>query len=125
MHEMSLVLALLDIVEEHAARLGFSRVSSISLSFGALSGVDEKALRFAFEAASQDTRARGANLDIDIVPVVLECMGCGCRFEAEEFPEPCPECGSLETMIVSGTEEIKVISMDVDEVEEHVHCVSG
>ncbi|HPC47437.1 MAG TPA: hydrogenase maturation nickel metallochaperone HypA [Deltaproteobacteria bacterium] len=115
MHEMSLVLSLLDIVEEYAQRYGFKRATTIRLSLGALAGIDEKALRFAFDVASEGTRAQGARLEMDIRPIVLECLECGREFTAREFPLACEACGSSQTVIMSGTEELKVVDMDVDD----------
>ncbi|HOM29883.1 MAG TPA: hydrogenase maturation nickel metallochaperone HypA [Deltaproteobacteria bacterium] len=117
MHEMSLVCSLLDIVEEYAGRHGFSRVKSIRLSCGSLAGVEEKALRFAFEVASKGTRAEGASLELEVLPIVLRCLACGAEGVSEDFPSACRACGSSETVLAGGTEELRCEDLEVDEVE--------
>ena len=49
MHEMSLCEGILQILEEHAARQGFTQVKTVWLEIGALSGVDREAIRQARE----------------------------------------------------------------------------
>lgn len=122
MHEMSLASSILDIIDEYAARHGFEKVSVLRLACGALSGVDEKALRFAFEVISRGTRAQGAKLVMDISPVMLNCLACGQDSSADGFPGVCPVCGSNEIVVTAGTEELRLVDMDVDEVNEP--CVS-
>jgi len=114
MHEVSLVCALLDIVEDCASRHGFSRVNSLRLSFGVLSGIEPHALKLAFEALSPDTRCRGASLEFEVRPAVAHCLSCGRDHQAEGFPSPCPGCGGFESVPAGGFEDLKIEELDVD-----------
>lgn len=114
MHEMSLVSAMMNIVDEYSRRHGFSKVRSLTLSFGALSGIDGKALQFAFEVISQGTRAHGASLVMDIQPIVCRCISCGKESRMDEFPAPCPHCASADVILAAGVEELRLVEMDVD-----------
>ena len=49
MHELSIALSILDIVEEESARRGDAAVAAIHLRLGPLSGVVKEALLSAFE----------------------------------------------------------------------------
>lgn len=114
MHEVSLVRSMLDIVEEYAAKCGFSRVNSIRLSLGRLSCIEPKTLEFAFQVESQETKAAGAKLNFEILPVRIHCLGCESDTEAASYPGSCPACGAAEIMVTGGKEELKIIDMEVD-----------
>ncbi len=114
MHEMSLVRSILDIVEEYAARQNFSEVKSITLSFGKASTVVPSALTFAFEVLSEGTPAHGAELKFDIKPVLIYCLSCTKDFMVESYEAVCPVCKGNEVMLSGGTEELKLIEMEVE-----------
>ncbi len=114
MHELSLTQSLIDIVEDYARREGFSRVNVLKLSFGRLAGIDPGALEFTFEIQSRGTKAEGARLEFDIRPAVLYCNVCEQESHSEGFLSLCPLCGGGEVILAGGTEELKLLEMDVD-----------
>jgi len=114
MHELSLTQSLLDIVEDYARREGFSRVNVLKLSFGRLSCIDPGALEFAFDIQSRGTKAEGARLKFDIRPAVLYCTHCKQEILSEGFQPLCPLCGGGDVLLAGGTEELKLLEMDVD-----------
>jgi hydrogenase nickel incorporation protein HypA/HybF len=116
MHELSLTQSLIEIVEDYARKEGFSRVNVLKLSFGRLAGIDSGALAFAFETQSQGTKAEGARLEFDIRPAVLYCMACERESPSagDGFRPLCPLCGGSEVILAGGTEELKLLEMDVD-----------
>jgi hydrogenase nickel incorporation protein HypA/HybF len=114
-HELSLVRSLLNIVEEYAALEKFSHVRSLKLSFGRLSCLDQKSLEFAFPVQSAGTRAEQATLDFEILPARIYCFSC-----EEDITLPgilegyCPRCDGQDIVLSGGTEELKLLAMDVD-----------
>ncbi len=114
MHELSLVESILQIVEEYAAKEGFSRVTALRLSFGKLSSVVPQALSFAFEVQSKGTRAEGAALELEILPAVIRCLACEKDVEIDRFEARCPLCKGFDVLLVGGTEELKLLELDVD-----------
>jgi hydrogenase nickel incorporation protein HypA/HybF len=114
MHEMSLVQSILDIVKEYAAEKNFNKVLSITLSFGKASTVVPAALTFAFEVLSEDTIAQGAELKFDIKPVVIYCMTCSSDITVNTYEAVCPICNDHQVMLSGGTEELKLVEMDVE-----------
>lgn len=114
MHEMSLVQSILDIVKEYAAQKNFSKVLSITLSFGKASTVVPAALTFAFEVLSEDTIAHGAELKFDIKPVFIYCMTCSRDITVNSYEAVCPLCNGHEVLLSGGTEELKLVEMDVE-----------
>lgn len=114
MHEQSLVQALLDLIGEYAVRYGAQKVCTIRLSCGRLSAIEPSCLRFAFIVQSQGTLAEGAQLELDLLPVRVYCFACAQEFQTEAYEAVCPQCRGAEVILVGGTEELKLIDMDVE-----------
>lgn len=112
MHEISLMQSALTTAERAAAEAGASRIESITLRIGALSGVVRDALEFAFEVLKADTLASGAELKIEEVPVRCRCADCGTEFEPQGMIFECPNCGALSSQVLRGR-EIDLVSMEV------------
>ena len=110
MHEMSLCQGILDIIQERAAADGFSHVTKVRLSIGALSHVDPKAI--GFDVTTRDTIADGAVLEIDQPPGQAFCMACSNTVTIPARGQPCPTCGSHQLMVVGG-DELRVDELEV------------
>ena len=102
MHELSLAQALVDQVVDVLHQEGESRVASIKVEIGALSGVEREAFEFAFPFACEQTPLEGARLDVVDVSVRIRCRVCG----AESCPEPpmilCLQCQSADCQVLAG-----------------------
>ena len=114
MHEMSLTASIIEIINDYAKKLSFSRVNSLTLSYGALSCIEPKSLEFAFEVLSKDTPAHGAKLLYEVKPIAVSCLACERESIVNDFPSVCKECGSSEVILTAGTEELQLLEMDVD-----------
>ena len=114
MHELYLAESILNIAKDYAIKHHFSKVNSISLSFGRLSCIESKSLQFAFEVQAKDTLAQDAKLRFNIIPPVIHCFSCNKDLEVETYEAICPRCKSEEVMLVGGTEELQILEMDVD-----------
>lgn len=114
MHELSLVESILQIVDEYAVKEGFARVTALRLSCGKLSCVVPQALSFAFEVQSKGTRAEGAVLELQVLPAAIHCLACAKDVAVDRFEAQCPECRGHEVFLVKGTEELKLIELDVE-----------
>jgi len=104
MHELSVAMEIIDIVEKEAAKRNLKRVEEIALKIGALTGVDPEALRFAFEASTLDTPLAGVKISIENIPVRGRCLSCGKAIEVKEFVFICPYCGAGNLEINQGEE---------------------
>ena len=106
MHELSLCLSLVDLIENIGSREGMHSVTSVLVEVGEISGVETGALLFCFEAASQGSIAKGASLFIEQVPAQAKCRKCRRRFPCGRGFNPCPDCGTYGAEIISGRELI-------------------
>ena len=105
MHELGIMESALAAVGQEAAKHGATRVSRIVLRIGALAGVDEDALRFAYEALAPTSIAVDAELEIERVPARAHCKACAKDFGAgQSYIFRCPFCGDYSGDIRAGRE---------------------
>ncbi len=95
---------LLAIVDRAARTEGGGPVRTVHLRIGEMAGVNEEALRFAFEVMSKGTAAEGSKLEIEKVPLRARCGACGADSNPADFVFRCPACGSGDVMILAGRE---------------------
>ena len=106
MHELPVTKSILGIVLRHAEAQGVSRILTIDLSIGALSDLEAEWIQKYFDHLSKDTLAEGAQLRVVRSPLTFLCEPCSREFTAtrEELETAtCPQCGSREASIRSGT----------------------
>ena len=122
MHELGIMTGVLDAVQTSARQAGADRVLKVSLSVGEMTEAIEDALRFAFEALSEQQEyalCAGAELDIAMVRPRSRCLECGAEYDHDRFHMLCPECGSFATELVAGRElQIDSIEVDIPDDEE-------
>jgi len=115
MHELSLVHSLLELIAGQAAEHGFSQVNLVKLSCGRLSGVEPRALEFAFTNTTPGTLCAGARLELDILPLRLYCFDCEKEvLSPTADPTVCPACGGNQVTVCGGLEELRLEELDVD-----------
>jgi hydrogenase nickel incorporation protein HypA/HybF len=104
MHEYGITESLLRIVEDRAREAGVSKVITVRVVIGALTGFAPESIEFYYERMSQNTVAEGAKLEFEEMPVTLRCRKCGHVFQPEERRWDCPTCASSEVDIEGGRE---------------------
>lgn len=116
MHEASIALSIIDIVQAKCMEEGYNTVDSIRLRIGRAAGILPDALVFAFDASKETTIAKNAKLVIESVPVGGTCNTCKKEFEAPEnalYVLSCPHCGSLSYEITRGR-EMEILDMETN-----------
>ena len=110
MHELSIVMSIVDAAEDQVKHHLAKEVESIDLEIGALAGVDDHALEFAWEAGVKNTVLEKAQRNIHKQKGWAKCVECDCEFEIKELYDPCPICGEYLIQILQG-KELKIQSM--------------
>jgi hydrogenase nickel incorporation protein HypA/HybF len=113
MHEMSLVEGVRELIEDAAAREGFSRVSSVRVEIGQLSGVEREAFEFCFDLAMRGGITDGARLEVIATPGRGACPDCGRETVLAVVYDPCEHCGAVPVAVIGGT-EMRVIDLEVE-----------
>lgn len=104
MHELSIVANLFEILEEQAKEKKAEKITRVKLQVGALSGVVPEFLKTAFDIYKKDTIASDARLEIEEVPLKVQCKKCGQESIKKDFIFLCEKCLSKELKTLSGTE---------------------
>jgi hydrogenase nickel incorporation protein HypA/HybF len=108
MHELAITESIVEAISERAAG---SRVVTVRLRVGKLTGVVPDALRFCFEIVAADTPLAGATLEIDEILACARCLDCRAEFELHEACLLCC-CGSANLHLLSG-QELKIQQIEV------------
>ena len=111
MHELSRGEALVTAREEGAGKGGWGRIQGVRLRLGALRQVVPEVLEFCFQGAIPGTPLAGAALELEEVPALFRCVGCG-----GEVPlgGRCPGGGGPGGEMISGVEGA-FLTVDVEE----------
>ncbi|MFA6163219.1 MAG: hydrogenase maturation nickel metallochaperone HypA [Methylobacter sp.] len=112
MHELSLLENVREILENHALKQNFSRVTKVTLEIGKLSSIEPDALRFGFDVVMKDSLAENAELIISELSGLGLCQQCQQQIEMETLYDPCAFCGSPFVKVIQGAEmKIKDLSV--------------
>jgi len=112
MHELSIVLGIVDIAEKETKKAGKKRVDLIELEIGALSGVELSSLEFVWPNAVEGTVLEGAKREIHFIKAVGYCMECDLEYPMEFVYDNCPKCEGFMKSIIKG-KELRVKALEV------------
>jgi len=112
MHELSLVSAVVESLEEMAGEKGWKRVTKVTLKIGRMRQVIPEVMVFSFSVVTEGTVLEGSSLEIIEVPVTSRCSFCGEEREGLLFLCPC--CGSDQVETAGGM-ELDLESVEVEE----------
>ncbi|WP_353570639.1 hydrogenase maturation nickel metallochaperone HypA [Candidatus Albibeggiatoa sp. nov. BB20] len=113
MHELSICQALMNQVGAVATQHQATKVTSVTVHVGVLSGVEPELLAQAFTIARAGTIAEQAELITETLPIKVRCRQCGAETEASANRLLCAECGDWQTQLISG-EELLLASVELE-----------
>lgn len=116
MHEYSLVEALLERASAEARKHGGGvKVKKVSVSIGALAGVEVELLVRAWETFTERSVCEGAPLEVNHVPAKWACPKCG-----GEIPQGtllrCPSCAVPAQLTAGGDLILDRLELEVPDV---------
>jgi hydrogenase nickel incorporation protein HypA/HybF len=115
-HEFSIAMNIVEIVEAEAAKADASSVKELVLDVGTMSGIEFSALDAALEMAVKNTILEKTEIRVNKIKAEARCTGCQETFEIQQIFDPCPSCGSLYHELLSGKElRVKSLVVDVDD----------
>lgn len=112
MHELSLAMNIVKIVEQQAEIAGAREVKSIKLKIGDCSGVDRNSFDFSWPFAVKNTILEKAHRTMQREQAVAICFQCNHEFCLSKVYIPCPSCGSYYHNLTCG-KDIKIVSMEI------------
>jgi len=112
MHEFSIAVNIVDIIEENARKANAREVKKAEIVVGPFSGVVIDALEQALEQAKKNTISKEAIFKITETKGKLKCSQCSNEYEAPEMYTPCPKCNNIFSDIIMGN-ELQVKNIEV------------
>jgi hydrogenase nickel incorporation protein HypA/HybF len=113
MHELSVTQSILNIALNEAEKHNAKKISRINIKMGQLSELLPDCIDYYFSIISRDTIAEKAVLNIDKLPLKLECLDCGEMQEADVRSYRCKKCLGQNLKILQGN-EFYIDSLEVD-----------
>ena len=112
MHELSIVMSIIDIAEQQAKAANATVIDEIELDIGSMSGIEMDALDFAWGQAVKQTMLEHADKKINHIAAKAHCLDCDAEFAIEKYYDACPVCGQHLLNIMQG-KELRVRSLVV------------
>jgi len=113
MHELSIVMSIIQIAEKESAKNNAVSVDEIELEIGDLSSIEMPAFDFAWEQAIRSTLLEKAKRTIIHIAGEGKCMDCDAVFPMQQLYGPCPVCGDHFVNILKG-KELRVKSLVIN-----------
>ena len=116
MHELGIVMNVVEQADRIAADNGAQKIVGITMEIGEVSTVVPELFLDAFNWVKKRTEyLQEAELEMIIIEGRTYCKECGETYRTTEFGKKCPHCGSPETYLLTGDQ---VIIKDISAVFE-------
>lgn len=107
MHELGIVVKVLEQVDEAAAQNNVQKVLGVTMEVGEVSTIVPDLFTDAFNWARKKTRfAQEAQLSMIIIEGRTYCRACNETYKTTEFGKTCPHCGSDDTYLLTGDQVV-------------------
>ncbi len=119
MHELGLINYTVKQVAKVAEENNVSKISSVTLEFGEVSGIVPEYLTDYWKWYKlKFPVVEDAELICEEIPAITWCDDCKIRYSTVKYGKTCPHCGSGNTWLIQGNEmRIKSIGVDDEGVE--------
>lgn len=114
MHELGLVMKVIDEAEQVARANNVKRVLKLTLEVGEVSSIVPSYFTDCFEWAKRKTEyLKDAELNMIILKGISYCNDCKQTYSTTEYAKKCPYCGSDDTYLVTGN-ELNIKDLEVE-----------
>ncbi|MCC4831766.1 hydrogenase maturation nickel metallochaperone HypA [Shewanella sp. 10N.286.51.B7] len=113
MHEYSIVMSLMEQIEQLAKDNQATSIVRVDIKVGVLSGVEPDLLQRAFDTFKLETICKSALLNIKLQPLIIKCRQCDKETTLEQRNVICPLCMSHNTQVVEG-EEMMLMQLEMN-----------
>jgi len=104
MHELGVVLEVINTVETFAKDNGLTKIDTLVLQIGELSSMIPRYVEACYPAAADGTLLQDTKLIIEILPGNAICTKCSKVFNLIANNRKCPNCGDDAWDLLSGKE---------------------
>ncbi len=115
MHEISLVQNLFHQLNELASENGATKILTVTMEIGPLSGVVLDSFQFGFDILSgDDDLVRGAKLVVQVPQVSYLCTSCSHVEQTDSRkPDGCTVCGEL-LLVPDGGDDLLLLQVEME-----------
>lgn len=110
MHELSIVLGIVDIAMAQATSENASVIEEIELAIGCLTTVEMQAFHMAWKQGVKNTPLENTRCKVDRIEGKGRCLECNSTFNIQNLYDACPTCSGHFIEILQG-KELRVLSM--------------
>ena len=105
MHEMGIVIHLAKTLDDFAKENNVTKVGSVTLSVGEVSGIVTDLFIEAWDYFKQKHPILNeSKLNIETIPAITHCDSCNQNYKTIPNGRICPNCASQETWLIQGNE---------------------
>jgi len=104
LHEVGVMIEVVQTVENFARRNGVTKIETLVLQVGELSAMIPRYLEACYPAAVEGTMLQDTNLKIEVLPGNGICKACNKVFNIIANNSTCPNCGSRHWEVLCGKE---------------------
>ena len=104
MHELSVVMSVVERVTNIAQQQNLTQIDTLVLQIGEFSSMVPAYVESCYPAAVDNTIMQDTKLKIEILPANAICRGCDTVFPLTAQKGVCPSCGSTESETLGGKE---------------------
>lgn len=112
MHELSIVMSIVDIAQQQAEKASAAIIDEIEIDIGCLTTIQIDAFDFAWNQGVKQTILEGAERRINRIKGKAKCLDCATYFPIENLYDSCPDCKGHLIDIIEG-KELRVKSLIV------------
>ena len=104
MHELGVLIQVIETVENFARKNGLTKIDTLVLQIGELSSIIPRYIEACYPAAIDGTLLQDTKLKIEILPGNGICRKCNQVFNLIENNNLCPKCGAEDWELLCGKE---------------------
>lgn len=119
MHELSIAQNIIHIIRNEVSEDKLRSIDKINLKIGQLSNILIESLCFSYNSIIENTPLRNSRLEIEILPIKINCNDCGAINTTNDFIFCCPECKSSAINVIGG-EEMIISSINLKDEGEQI-----
>lgn len=109
MHEMPVVMEVVDSLDHYARENGIEEIREVTMEIGEIAMIIPRYFESFWEPVIEKSEhLRQAKLKIEVVPGIGGCRECGHQFNIEEHNGICPNCGAVEKFQILSGRDVQI-----------------
>lgn len=113
MHELGIVMQVIDQVEAVAEENQVTEVKKLRMEVGEVSSIVPELFTDCFQWAKKKTKhMKDTELELIVLEGISYCQSCKETYRTTAYGKECPHCGSHDTYLVTGN-EVTIKDMEV------------